>query len=64
MLFALKSDFDKWVRKIRCMFCRFDAIDEILAQNGLTTSTTTTTTAAPTTTTTTTTSTTTTTTVP
>jgi len=64
MFFVLKTEFDKWVRKLRCLFCEVDAIQEILAQNGLTTSTTTTTTAAPTTTTTTTSSTTTTTTLP
>ena len=60
MYWVLKTEFDKFVKKVRCLFCRVDAIEEVLAQNGLTTSTTTTTTTSSTTTSTSTTTTTTT----
>ena len=62
MFFVLKTEFDKWIRKIKCLFCDVNYIMDVLEQNGLTTSTTTTTTVAPTTTTTSTSTTTTTTT--
>lgn len=55
MFFVLKTEFDKFVKKVKCLFCRVNGIEEILAQNGLTTSTTTTTTTTSTSTTTTTT---------
>lgn len=54
MFFVLKEEYDKLVRKLRCLFCDVRAINEILEQNGLTTSTTTTTTTTTTTSTTTT----------
>lgn len=41
-MFALKTALDKWIRRVRCIYCRLNDIDEILAQNDLTTSTTTT----------------------
>lgn len=63
MFFVTKTEFNKIVKKIRCLFCDVQEIKDILEQNNLTTSTTTTTTVATTTTTTTTTSTTTTTTL-
>lgn len=54
-MFILQEEFRKFVRKVKCLFCRVNDIEEILAQNGLTTSTTTTTTTTTTSTTTTTT---------
>lgn len=53
MFFVLKTEFDKLVRKLRCLYCTVRDIEEILEQNDLTTSTTTTTTSSSTTTTTT-----------
>ena len=53
MYTELKKQVDKWIKKIKCLFCRVSDIEEILEQNGLTTSTTTTTSTSTTTTTTT-----------
>lgn len=53
MFFTLQTEFDKFLRRIKQLVCRLRAIEEIIAQNDLTTSTTTTTTVVPTTTTTT-----------
>lgn len=44
MFFVLKEEFDKWVKKVRCLFCDIRNIQDALAQNNITTSTTTTTT--------------------
>lgn len=47
----LRKEYDKFVKTVKCFFCRVSVLEDIIAQNGLTTSTTTTTSSTTTTTT-------------